>query len=254
MRDCYVHAVGLWRPGVPDFPTWQAGRIDEQERSPAAGLLAGPLKRRASLLTRMAIEVYAQAASSADAKSEEVMSVWAIAHGEIHTAVALLEMMHTGEGKLSPTKFHNSVYNTASGYASIATHDRAPSTTISGGTEIVGAALLEAIGQLDEHGGETIVVWADEPLPSPFSLPYDAEPLAVALRLSFDPSHAVARLSNLHRDANTSAEMPERKEFYIAAILPLLTRIVRRESASIELEAPRTPNDPTWKVDIRFDV
>ena len=66
-------------------------------------------------------------------------------------------MMHEGEGKLSPTKFHNSVYNTASGYASIACGNHAPSSTISGGPEIVGIGLLEASGLLAEGARHVIV-------------------------------------------------------------------------------------------------
>ena len=48
--------------------------------------------------------------------------------------------------------------------------------------------------------------------------------------------------------------MHEMKDIYIAAILPLLSQLIRRESTSLELEAPRTPNDPTWKIDISFEV
>ncbi len=61
----------------------------------------------------------------------------------------MLEMMNQGTGKLSPTRFHNSVYNTASGYVSIATGNRSPSTTLTGGADLVGCALAEALCQVE---------------------------------------------------------------------------------------------------------
>ena len=56
-------------------------------------------------------------------------------------------MMLRGEGKLSPTHFHNSIHNTASGYASIATGNGAPSTTLSGGAELVASSFLDIFGR-----------------------------------------------------------------------------------------------------------
>jgi hypothetical protein len=251
MIDCYVHGIGLWRPGVTDFAAWKSGEADASISKPTAGLLAGPLKRRASLLTRMAIEVFEQAARAAGSDMRTVKSVWAIAHGEIHTAVSLMGMMHTGEGKLSPTKFHNSVYNTASGYASIATQNHAPSTTLSGGPELVGAALLEAAGLLAAQGGEVIVVWADEPPPEPFELAFDAAPLAVALHLSSAPENALAVLHALRLErAGDVAHSAE--DIAIANVLPLLRQIAQRKPGSVNLQRAIHAGERVWKVDVGF--
>ncbi len=253
MIDCYVHGVGAWRPGQPDLAAMRANTHDPGAARPNAGLLQGPLKRRASLLTRMAIEVFEQAAVMSKTDTSRVMTVWAIAHGEIHTAVSLMDMMRTGDGKLSPTKFHNSVYNTASGYASIATHNQAPSTTLSGGAELVGATLLEATGLLASHGGEVIVVWADEPPPVPFELRFEATPLALALHLSTDPAGAMARLHDLRQETAISAEAPP-NEIAIANALPLFENIANKKPGRVPLQPPTNESPRIWTIALSFDT
>jgi len=253
MRDCYVHGLGFWRPGYANFASWRAQRHDDAVSKPVAAMLAGPLKRRASMLTKMAIEVFSQAADSAGTDVSQVKSVWALVFGEIHTAVTLMNMMHEGEGKLSPTRFHNSVYNTASGYASIATHNQAPSTTISGGPEIIGMGLLEAIGMIDEHGGDVIAVWADEPPPIPFALHHAAEPLALAIHLSAEPGDALARLGGLRREPSPDdTPSHEPANLYSEAALPLFEHITSHTPGSIRIEQPRAPGAPTWSIDVAF--
>ena len=135
MRPLYVHGLGLWTRGYPGLVAWCAQQRDPSAEKPEAELLEGPLRRRAPPLTRMSVEVLRQATAQAGCDPSGVRSVWATAHGEHTPAIKLLEMMKRGEGKLSPTHFHNSVHNTASGYASIATENRAPSTTLTGGSE-----------------------------------------------------------------------------------------------------------------------
>src|SRR5262249_35016786 len=155
-------------PGFPDARSWCLGEADPAVLAPRGRLLEGPLHRRASALTRMAIDALEEAARAAGCDLGHVPTVWASVHGEHEASVALLAMMHQGDGKLSPTRFHNCVYNTASGYASIAAGNRAPSTTLSGGRELVASALLEALCMLEAEAREVAVVLADEPLRPPF--------------------------------------------------------------------------------------
>ena len=123
MKPAYVRGLGLWTPGYADAAAWCRGEPDPTVEAPRAELLSGALRRRSSSLTRMAIEALQQATTGAGCDPANTPSIWATAHGEHATAVAMLEMMRSGEGKLSPTRFHNSVHNTARGYASIATRN-----------------------------------------------------------------------------------------------------------------------------------
>ena len=121
MKPVYVRGLGFWTPGYASPEAWCRGEPDPSVDAPEVALLSGPLRRRATGLTRVAVEVLDQAARTAGCDVTTVPIVWATAHGEHTTAIKILGMMHSGEGKLSPTHFHNSVHNTASGYASIAT-------------------------------------------------------------------------------------------------------------------------------------
>jgi hypothetical protein len=252
VKPLYVRGAGFWTPGQASLASHCAGSTDEGVAKPEAALLAGPSKRRASLLTRMAIEVFAQAAAEGKADAASVPSVWAIVHGEICTAVDLMGMMHKGEGKLSPTKFHNSVYNTASGYASIASGNRAPSTTLTGGPEIVGSALVEAAGLLHEGARQVVVVWADEPHPPPFEAHPPRRPLALSLCVSNEEGDgALACLADLRREACAAEELDAGFEgMYVAAALPLLERIFRRQPGPVALEQGAEPL--RWRCDLGF--
>jgi hypothetical protein len=251
VKPAYVRGIGLWTPGFADAEAWCAASRSDDASGPEAKLLDGAIRRRATGLTRMAIEVLQQAAARGRCDLETVPTVWASAHGEHETGVALLEMMHRDEGRLSPTRFHNSVYNTASGYASIASGNQAFSTTLSGGPELVGTALLEAFCLL--HGGarEVIVVLADEPMLPPFEQPGVRTPLAAALCLAADPAGAAARLEAPRRDGSEGCAI--RAEFgalYVSAVLPLVECIAAARSERVPLELDLGGKDPVWSTEV----
>ena len=83
--------------------------------TPRAELLPPMLRRRTSLLTRMAAEVAAQAIAAAGLERGRVTVIYGSVYGEIRTTIDLLEALLDPAAPLSPTKFHNSVHNTAAG-------------------------------------------------------------------------------------------------------------------------------------------
>ena len=84
--------------------------------------------------------------------------------------------MNHGDGKVSPAKFHSSVHNTPGGYASIAAGNVAQSTTLTGGSELVSAALIETMCLVESIKSDVIVVFADEALKPPFDVPGSGPP------------------------------------------------------------------------------
>ena len=152
-------------------------------------------------------------------------------------------MMRRGEGKLSPTRFHNSVHNSASGYASIAAGNTAPSTTLAGGSELVASAFLEAQCLVEASGRDVLLVLADEPLGAPFERSGSTTPLAVAFCLSPREMGALAEVSEVRRDCVAPAKQHERfGSLYISAALPLLEGIVLAQSGTVALEfEPESP-------------
>lgn len=93
MKPAYVRGVGVWTPGYAGAAAWCRGEPDPEQTAPEAPLLAGPMRRRASPISRAAIEALGQAAREARCDLATLPSVWATAHGEHENAVAILAMM-----------------------------------------------------------------------------------------------------------------------------------------------------------------
>jgi hypothetical protein len=162
-------------------------------------------------------------------------------------------MMRSGEGKLSPTHFHNSVHNTASGYASIALGNCSPSTTVTGGVELVASAFLEAICHLETAAEDVVVVLADEPLQPPFNYSDGAAPLALAFCLSSRSEGASAVLCDFRRDAVAPVKHCDRfGSLYVEGALPLLERIVLRRPGTVPLEVVSKRSGPIHCVDLEL--
>jgi hypothetical protein len=249
--EAYVRGVGFWTPGFPDAEAWCSNRWSQEAVKPEARLLDGALGRRATGLTRLGVETLQQAAQDAKVDPSTISTVWASAHGEHETAVAILRSLFVGDGRISPTKFHNSVYNTAAGYASIATGNRAPSTTLSGGADLVAMALLESLCLLSAGASNVIVVMADEPMLAPFDAREARAPLSVAFCVSRDPKGARARISGLRRDR--VSPMPLHPRFgglYVSAAIPLLEATLLQRSACIPLELQAGQAQPIWRIDV----
>jgi hypothetical protein len=265
MKPIFVRGIGLWTPGFSNPEAWCRGQSDSEVTKADAPILEGPLRRRASALTRISVDVFGQATRAAGVDIHSIPTIWATAHGEHATAIKLLEMMIRGEGKVSPTQFHNSVHNTPSAYASISCGNASASSTLTGGPELVSSALLEAFCHLDTGTQEIVVVLGDEPLHAPFDRADMPAPLAVAFCLSVhdrdagEGEHAGVVLSNLRREELTDTQPDKRLGgLYVSAGLPLLEHIVARRPGVIPLElaahrrADAWASEPAWCVDLDF--
>lgn len=246
----FVKGLGLWTPGFPTPAHWCERKRDEAAEKPEAALLGrGAVKRRASLVTRIALEVLGQAAGAGGADLQTVATVWGTANGESTVTVELLAMMHRGEGRLSPTRFHGSVHNTAAGAASIACRNERFSTTLSGGDELPGACLLEAMLLLGEGEREAVVVWADETYAPPLGPEPRGAPLGLAVHLAREPAGALARLSRLRRedDGAPAARAEPFATLAVAGALPLVEAVHARRAGRVALEPGPGPG---WRVDV----
>jgi hypothetical protein len=194
-----VRGVGMWTPAYADFEAWVAAGMPEELGSqeaggarPPANLLHPRLRRRTSTLTRAAVTALEAALAEGGAEMAEVRYVLVSSFGEIETTVDLLAQLGDPQGPVSPTKFHNSVHNTATGYMSIASGNHREATALAGGPHNLEIGLLEALAGLAESGGDVVLIFAEERLPPPFDRS-DADPtFAVALHLSADrpgPEH-----------------------------------------------------------------
>ncbi len=195
----YLRGVGLWTPEYANFEAWVAARQPEslavsatQDRAarPPANLLHPRLRRRTSVLTRASVTALEAAAGQGGVGLDAVRFVLVSSFGEIETTVELLAQLAEPQGPVSPTKFHNSVHNTATGYMSIASGNHREATALAGGPHNLEIATLELLAGLAIDGGDAVLIVAEELLPEPFARP-DADPtFAVALHFGAEPARS----------------------------------------------------------------
>jgi hypothetical protein len=196
--SAYLRGVGLWTPAHPHFQAWlAAGAPDDltapeqgKRALPAAELLHPRLRRRTSVLTRASVTALEAAVAQGGAQLGAVRLILVSSFGEIETTVELLAQLAEPQGPVSPTKFHNSVHNTATGYMSIASGNAGEATALAGGPHNLEIGLLELFSGLAIDGGDAVLLLAEERIPAPFERP-DADPtFAVALHFGAEPARA----------------------------------------------------------------
>jgi hypothetical protein len=241
MNGAWLVGRGLWTPGVADVFAWLEGDEDPTVTVPACSFVKGRLLRATSVLTRSVCEGAWQAAQEADFDPATTPTIFGSMHGEIQTAVDMLDTLRGEDALMSPARFKNSVHNTAAGIYSIATHNRAFTTAIAAGPSTVAMCLLEALALLGTDEERVVVTMGEEHLP-PLLEPYaDFPPLAVALALSRQPDGArpLARLENFRRDPSVPPPEDPSGRFAGHPTLPallLLDRLARGEPGTVALD------------------
>jgi Beta-ketoacyl synthase, N-terminal domain len=248
---CYITGVGVSGPGLPDWRSAAAvlsgaeGYVFSPNQSSGRSPLAGPERRRATGVTRLALEVAMEAAGS-DRANWDIPTVFASSGGEVETCHVIFEQLAKPERIVSPTQFHNSVHNAASGYWGIASGSHQPSTSLACFDDTFSAALLESVAMMSAGFEELLLVAFDCPPPDPIG-PFRAllAPFAVALRLrlSWVPGvMAGLELGFAEPDGAVPTTMLSRDLEDVrtgnpaARALPLLAALARGEDRVIHLD------------------
>jgi len=153
-RSVHVEGIAWWSAAWPDWSCaapamrGEPAAADTATRSPPArpnpSLLAANEKRRAPDSVLLALEVAAASCADSGRNPASLSSVFSSAHGDLPITDALCRTLAADPLLLSPTRFHHSVHNAASGYWAIATGCRAASSALSAHEHSFAAALLEA--------------------------------------------------------------------------------------------------------------
>jgi hypothetical protein len=161
----------------------------------------------------------------------------------------MLRSLAQRDASVSPTAFHNSVYNAPAGYYSIATRSTAPSTTVCADESSFSAAMLEGYAQARLTAGPVLVVAVDVPFPEPIQalgLSDAAFACAIVLDGARDTKPScIARWAIVDGNASMRSTDPLSKAFgnnAAAAAIPLLRALARGEPARISLPYL----DSTW--------
>jgi len=152
---------------------------------------------------------------------------------------------------LSPTQFHNSVHNTTAGYWSILSKCQAPATAIAAADDTFAMGLIEAYSQLQQEGGDRLLVCYDELWPQYLAAPIGEVALACAFVLSSSAEHAIATITvpnNTQTEASLLNEAWVRlaKSAPAAVAIPLLQVLQAKQSKSVALNIQQ----PIWHADV----
>lgn len=245
-----IQGIGLLAAGLEG---WRAGRAvlagtepfaPVAVPDPEAALLPPNERRRSSDCVRWAVHVAQEAIAQSGLDPREVPTVFASSGGEMGVLDTLCRTLAMPERVISPTLFHQSVHNTASGYWSIATTCQQSSTALSCYDDSFAAGLLEAITFVCVEQRPVLLVAYDLSVPAPLN---EARPIttgfAVALVLvppsDCSLSGVRLRLDEAHQDEPTGLVDPVlervRQDNPAARSLPLLSAIAAGRPQSVRL-------------------
>jgi Beta-ketoacyl synthase, N-terminal domain len=242
----WVRGIGVLGPGLPDWPTTaavlRAARpyVSQPTILPAPGVLPAAERRRAGRIIKLALAVGAQAVAHAGIDARELPTVFSSSGGDGDNCHEICVTLASDDRQISPTRFHNSVHNAASGYWSIAYGCTLASTSLCAGDASFGAGLLEAMTQLACGAPAVLLLAYDADYPPPLhAVRPIPDAFGIALLLSArDDGAYVARLEleRLVDEVATSASHHALEQLRCAIpaarALPLLESLARPHSAS----------------------
>ncbi len=199
-RRLWIDGIAWWSPSLHDWMQAQvalrgdggsSGTGDDSAEPPAhtarpaPTLLAANERRRAPDAVLLALEVATRAAASSGHDPATLASIFASAHGDLAITDALCRTLSDNPLLLSPTRFHHSVHNAASGYWAIGSRSPAASTALAAFDFTFASALLEAACQCHADEQPVMLVACDTEAVGPLaSVNRSRSLLAVALVLS----------------------------------------------------------------------
>jgi hypothetical protein len=171
-------------------------------------------------------------------------SIFASANGDGVILASTLEALAQQPATMSPTLFHNSVFNAPAGYWTIASAANAPSITVSAGAATFASGMLEAGVEIVNSGGPVLYIAFDMPFPESlrgFGVVGEAFACAFLLGPLSPTAPAWGRIEGWERPACSASPsaVPAvlaprfRGNCSAAAVLPLLAAIAARTPAMV---------------------
>lgn len=245
----YVAGVGLLGPGLAD---WRAGGpilAGAAPYQPSPTVLPVPLalpaaeRRRVGAIVKLAIGVAQQAVTEAGIDPAHLPAVFASSGGDGVICHEICETLATDDRQISPTRFHNSVHNAASGYWSIATGATAASSAVAAYDGSFAAGLIEALAQIVVQRTPALLCAYETPYPEPL-LAKRPMPDSFGTALVLTPTAGAACLARITAALGEAPADPLadpalealRVGVPAARSLPLLRLLARREPGRVALE------------------
>ncbi len=251
MTGCIVKAVGIAAPGLHgwsaslDVLRGSATHVPTPESPYAPALLPQNERRRATAAVRQAFRAAEDAVAGFSAAG--LASVFASSDADMAVLNRICSALAQSPRVISPTDFHNSVHNAASGYWSIAVQSMQPTTTLAAFDASFTAGLVEAVALARERDADVLLVVYDAVAPEPL---LTKRPLAhsagVALVLGSSAQDNATPLARIElgfagggetRCANESLEAMRVANPALRA-LPLLELLAAGRAGSVSLRGP----------------
>ncbi len=245
----YIDGIGLLGPGFNDWPssrailTGQAGYQYQPTVLPPAASLPAAERRRCGPIVKLSLAVGFEAVAAAGADSAGLPTVFSASSGDGENCHQICQMLASDDRQISPTRFHNSVHNAASGYWTIAAKAMAPSSVLCAYDASFGAGLLEALGLVMVDHTSALLIACDSTYPEPL---HQARPIpdefGIGLVLAPQRSaHSLARirvsLTSGRADQMTDIALENLRTAIPAARgLPLLHAVANRASTTLVID------------------
>jgi len=248
----YVESIGLLGPGLANWPQARQCLDGSAPYEAARCVLPLPLalppaeRRRAGAVVKVSLAVGQEAVEASGLPVKELPSVFSSSSGDAVNCHEICSQLASGDRLISPTRFHNSVHNAASGYWSISSGAMASSSVLCVRDAGFAAGLLEALTQCVVDDTAVLLVVYDTEYPQPLygkrQVP-DTMGVAMVLaprrserslaRIALDgASYLTTAAADTMQDAALEAL---RQSIPAARALPLLESIARRQPKSVSL-------------------
>lgn len=169
----FVEGIGLLGPGLSN---WTQGRgvLEGTETYQAARAIV-PLpmalpaaeRRRAGTVVKVALAVGQEAVMTSGLQASALPSVFTSSSGDAINCHEICSALASSDRLISPTRFHNSVHNAASGYWSISSGAMVSSSVLCAFDGSFAAGLLEAMAQVMHEQTAVLLVAYDTDYPEP---------------------------------------------------------------------------------------
>jgi Beta-ketoacyl synthase, N-terminal domain len=240
-----IRGIGVCATGLPDWAVAQSvlagdaacgieslGKLDIPD-------LPVTERRRVNATSRLAIHAALQAVAHLTAEARaRLPSIFASADGDGAILANTIDALAQQPVTMSPTLFHNSVFNAPAGYWTIASGANGPSITVSAGAATFAAGMIEAGVEVVSSGGPVLYIAFDMPFPESlrsFGVAGEAFACALLLGPPAPTASAWGRIEHWERPASSAspsavpAALAARfRGNAAAAALPLLAAVATR--------------------------
>lgn len=248
-----ILGIGIAAPGLADAAALRrilAGQAPgEAHEMPKSMLLSARERRRAPATVRLSFAAAEQACAAADLDPAGLDAVFSSGMGDLEITDYMCRTLAEAPDMLSPTRFHNSVHNAASGYWSIGAGVRGDVTAVSGHRDSAVAGLMETFARVVSMRRPVLLVVYDDIARGPMRDLWPSEHAfgGALIAAPVDSGSARARLRiALHDGDDQWPELPATLLQRIAdnpaaRLLPLLAAIVGPRPGDVALAAGQGP-------------